>query len=418
MQKTVYFIVGAIVIIGIIVGGWLKFGEDLFGPAAPTANVHISNLAKNAFGILDPSQRVERSSAGDQKTLTADSALLPGSSSSSGSGSTLIAPVPSDVINYEYIYKGDPLVFPNLTVLKRQKGFANQELTNLIRSNLGFIDLTTFKNVRVDYLTVSEEIGDGYALSIDFHDGSLSITQNVVNGYDGIKPLPARGIEPGAQIQAPPDSELLDIAARFLQEHRINFSLYGAPEVRNDYIVQAQLFAQEGQADVSSLYPYGAQSMVVYPLVISNQKVFDEGGNTFGLTVNIDVSTKKVVAVYNIMSLGFESSPYELETDPEKILAVVKRGGIYGSGPIDGATKTVQIEVGTPTIGYMLSRYQLDGGANDILVPAFIFPISKVPQGQELYTKAIVVPIVKDLLSPFQGGGGVEVKTLPADSVR
>ena len=62
--------------------------------------------------------------------------------------------------------------------------------------------------------------------------------------------------------------------------------------------------------------------------------------------------------------------------------------------------KTVRINVGAPKPGYMLSRYQFTDQPEDLLVPALIFPITKVPEGQQYYATSMIVPLVKNLLTP------------------
>jgi hypothetical protein len=101
------------------------------------------------------------------------------------------------------------------------------------------------------------------------------------------------------------------------------------------------------------------------------------------------------------MTTNFQTSDYQAETDINRIKEIALKGGLYNYPTVVDANTQVQVNavtLGTPTQGYM--RYwQYSGNTNqEMLVPAYIFPILETTGETPYYKQSIVVPLVKEIL--------------------
>lgn len=417
MRIWKYAAPAAVIAIAVLV--W-QFDVIKFTPSGPSgAGVTISRVGAEAFGNLSGG---ERQSFASGQSLTKTTALVIGEDAVA-SRTTVIDPS-SEVKRYEFVYT-NVLTLPNLPVLRRQSNLARSSLTSAL-ANAGGLNLESFTNLQVDAVTLTENREDGYSLTYNFQEGTVYLNRQFGAGIEtSVRETSLLAPDSIGQIRAtdvPSDAELISIANSFLADHGISRKGLGRPVVRKDYLFNQttttgeKLMAVEDQP-VDLYYP--SDLTVVYPWDVNGQTVVDESGYAYGLNVIVNVVTNQVTSVSNITPLTFQSSDYALETDSEKTMAVVSRGGLYNyqPEPAEGVS-TVQITLGAPESGYVLIRYQLGDGTHDYLVPALIFPIAKVPAGETLYQTAVVVPLVKELLDQAGGlGGELEVKPLPAETL-
>ena len=103
----------------------------------------------------------------------------------------------------------------------------------------------------------------------------------------------------------------------------------------------------------------------------------------------------------DITSQNYISSNYEIENSSEKIIAIAEKGGLRQTFKYPEATKTIDIELGTPTLGlikyYQYNRDKME--SSELLVPAYIFPITDIPEETYFYQENIVVPLVKEIIA-------------------
>ena len=88
---------------------------------------------------------------------------------------------------------------------------------------------------------------------------------------------------------------------------------------------------------------------------------------------------------------------YKTETDINKILDIARRGGrnVY---TYQNNQKVIEVKIGTPTLSYV-KIWQYNNNQNDeLLVPAFIFPILEKPAVNYFYKDNIIVPLISDML--------------------
>ena len=358
---------------------------------ASAAGVSVrSATSEHAFGTLaapSSSTAMERETGGGMG-LAADAKMAaPG---------TLIYP---EIVNYRYTFKDElPAIDAKLAVYKRVKGggLPADAIRNL---GLGVLDLNRFSNAQLQSFNLMEDREYGYAIYVDGNESMASITQNWLKW-----PNPTAACRDEACYQSlrvkpedvPADAELLSIAERFLSDYGISKDGYESPVVRGEWRGQYALAADKAQF-------YVPESVaVVYPLSVEGKPVNDEAGYRFGLQVSVNVRTKRVDGVYNLMTQQYQSSLYESETDAAKLRSIVERGGLYGwFNP--NAKKTVEIELGAPEL--VLTRIWLprpNSLADELLAPALRFPILNPPADQPWFRDNVTVPLAKELIEQSQ----------------
>jgi hypothetical protein len=100
------------------------------------------------------------------------------------------------------------------------------------------------------------------------------------------------------------------------------------------------------------------------------------------------------------VKVNYESSNYKIVTDADKILTIAQRGGMYGDYQGEGADKTVEIELGTPSIALMryYSYNNETQNSDELFMPCYVFPINNISDKEiYFYKKNIVVPLAEDI---------------------
>jgi len=334
----------------------------------------INNLGENAFGELSFSQQVQDPNATGK-----------GGESFAGQNIGAIAP---EMVNYNFIYAGDDFELENgqITVYKILKGDSlNKALSSITRNiNLNVLNLDKFQNLKIGNVEISEDRDFGYNIFIWPRQNSLSINANW-------EKWPREQFDTPAEMLA--DEELLSIADKFLSEYGINMDMYEKGEVVN---TEAMGIKREGVVfeNIS----------IVYPFKIDNQIVYDQGGQKYGMNVNVDLRYKKVTSVYGIITNTFESSQYTKETNKDKIITFAENGGLFKNYTYPEATKTLDLELGTPEISLIRMWVPSEDKMNtpEILVPSLVFPvITEISEQTYFYRSNVVVPLVGELLDQF-----------------
>jgi hypothetical protein len=312
---------------------------------------------------------------------------------SAGSADSMIVP---DIYRpFSYSYEGEEFKLSDSkgSVLKRQASTesASSLITLLSRSSLNDLDIKKFQNLKIRSIDLFEDRDSGYSVNFNFSDGMISINQNWERWG-----MMEKSSEPIAPKDIPEKEAIISVARDFLANYGITLSEYGAPEIsENGYRI---LTATSAPADSKlSIYPYYPTTMnVVWPLMVDGKKVYDEGGALYGVTVTVDIRTKKAVGAYNIAVNHYTSSAYELEMDAKRIITIAEKGGVYGGMEQD--TDRI-VKLGTPERVWMRHFQYADGKSSELLVPALAFSITDAPKDVQLYQQVLLVPLVKDLLN-------------------
>lgn len=297
-----------------------------------------------------------------------------------------IMPVPPmQRVNYNYVYTGDDFTIDNDMMAVFQKTQDEKTASSvgkyITSIDIGVLDLSLLKNARVEQLRILEDRPDGYSISVNFTEGSVSFNQNwkkwTVDSFKKLK-----------KSDLPEDSTIIAVTDKFIMDYKIDLSNYGKAEVTNDWI---QDYDIDGMSEFAPSY-----ITVVYPLLIDGNQVYEKSGYPTGIQISVNIKKMKVTGLWNLNSQSYKSSLYEVETDVEKILEVAREGErrYY----FDNSTKTLEFELGTPTqVLAKIYNYE-NGESKQLLVPALVFPVTKIPDEKGYYQKNIIVLLVKELL--------------------
>ncbi len=381
----------------------LQMGSPLFQYSI------LREAAKNAFGDLQSINLVpggEGRGGGGGAEVSTPSVL------DSGISGKMIAPAPQE---FQYVYDGPlPDLSPTVDVLRREKSIGKPAASAFLgKFNAGMANLGSFPGATVDSVMFSQDVDFGYTISLMFSEGQIGISQNY-----------ARWPHPEAQCRdeacyrnyrmtigdIPSDDELIRIAGDFIQAHSIDVSRYGAPEVDRSW---KQNYDETPDKSVA----YVPEAIrVLYPLLIEGKAVYDMGGMKSGISVNVHAKQKRVNDVWGIQNQTYVSSAYDGVTHPEEIKAYLNNiGRESGFLPTvtparDGAQApaVTTVTLGAPTVGYTLYYLQDGVQSKELLVPALIFPVLQVPEGDVpvgIYQRnTVIVPLAKELLEKGTGG--------------
>ena len=295
---------------------------------------------------------------------------------------------------YEYKYIGDEfeLIEEEVKVFQRNNGLGSDIYGSNIFSGVDIdaIDLSSFEGLKVDNIQLSDDKDNGYMVNVDFNRGNISINRNYRNWVMTDVSQNMITID-----NIPSDEKIINISDSFLKKYKVDLSNYGEPLI-NKYWENREVFPLE-----SSKQTFAQNIQVIYPLMIDGVVVKEQNGEEYGLNVTVSISENKAIGIYNITSQKYDASMYDAVTDKEKVLSIVKQGGIYGGGYYGSLdkVKTIIGLVGTPELTLM-RQYRYDNSVEyELYVPALIFPVTGWESDKTGYTKNIVVPLVKDLIT-------------------
>lgn len=424
MKKIIFSAAGAALAVMLLVSAF----SYIYEPGAPinrplALNFKVSSLGDKAFGALttvpesgaagesldqgvaEPANQSASigSAGGIVKGSPASRAIgMGGGGGVAESGQAMIMP-PYEYKNYSFVYKGGQINVPDkLDVLKRIKGVkVSVNMPTLLNGlNFGLADIGSFAGLNVQNINLIQSQDKGYIVSVFPDEGSISIYQNWETWPAG-KCFGDGNCFERQRVSLsgiPSNEELVKIADAFLTEHNIDKSLYGEPEVskNNNWKIMYETYP-----DKANFY-FPENIEVIYPLKLNDKFVYDEyNGVKQGLSVSINVKEKKVASIYNLTSQNYQSSAYEMETDAQKLITYAEQGGVnnylYGN-----TTKSEELELGDPEIGY-IRYYNYKQGENvELLIPALYFPINNPPQDSNFFRQAIVIPLAKEILAERQ----------------
>lgn len=392
---------------------------------ALNSQFNLVEVSDRAFGVLQPQNSglpagVEGLGAGGMgegslavRSETVPEAVATGDKVATSvepgfGGGGMIMPAP---VYISYVYKGEPLELnqDKVGVLKRVKNSASaSQLGSLLTGvDFGLMDLGKFTNIQLQNLNFVEDREFGYSIYANLYDSSISVSENYPKWPNPMSQCQDDACYRSFQLSINDmlsDQEIIALANKFISDYGINTSSYGEPIVNNDWRVWYE--RAENKQDV---YIPEVVS-VVYPQILQGKEVYDESGNKTGLYVNVNIRFKKATGVWNLFAQNYQSSLYDAETDVDTILKYAERGGLY-SWQWEDAPNRVEVGLGTPIISY-IRMWNFKPGASEgdeLYIPALVFPILDKPAEVDVYKKAVVVPLAKDLLSANDWGGPIKI---------
>ena len=359
----------------------------------------LSKIESNGFGSL-----LSQGNAGAAQE--AADAIAPTTVAGRGRGgglaydSKMIAPMP---IEYKYKYSGDKFELNDLTVpvLRRKTGeAASLSIINQIKSmNLGIADLSSFASAKMQNLSFYEDRDFGYYVDVNFRDSSISIYENWEKWDSPLSRCADQRCYNENQLtidDIPSDEELILIANGFLSQYGIVMDSYKDPEVVDDWRISYDAAADKQYAWVPD------QIQIRYSLIVEGETVYDQAGNPFGLTVNVNIRHKRASGAWGLRANQFESSDYEAIADAEKIIAYAESGGMAGLIYYEQNEQTqaaAEVELGTPERVLVQIYNYANNKNNELLVPALRFPIiAKSDDLAFFWRSSVIVPLAKELI--------------------
>lgn len=372
-------------------------------------NDDFVRVEPNAFGSLATISLTDLNENNNQNEL--DIKMAP---AGAGGSSTMMLGAPDNarmimpwIDHYEYIYQGDSLILDKSEGdVYRRLAITNndgQRLANLISGlNLNGLDLSNFRNLKVQSISLLEDTDKGLAVNLDFESGSVSIYENWSKWR-----FPEREAcgDDNACWQSfrlniediPTDSVLINKANNFIKNYNIDLSNYGEPVVDNNW-----RFDYERSNDKVNFYIPETVS-VVYPLLADDITVRDQSGNYSGVRVNINMFHQAVSGLNNFSINHYELSSYALETDFQRIVKIAEHGGwrLWFNVDIEN-TKEQKIVLDTPEFTYINLWKYSNNKNEELLVPALIFPVVLDNVSEYYGRQSIVVPLVKEMLDELE----------------
>ncbi len=332
-----------------------------------------------------------------------------------GSDTRMIAPYP--MITYTYVYEGElPALSSSVAVYKRITAGKSVPFSALANSlNLGSIDLASFAGMNMDSVSFSQNKPYGYQMNVNLRDTSVSLDAQWDQWPQSKCQTDACFHGERVKLSdVPSEDQLIAAANAFIKDHAIDMTHYGTPTVDMQWKRDYDAVPNKNDVWIPD------QMRVLYPLVIDSHEVSDQSGMPFGISVGVQVKSRKVMNVFGLMSRDYAKSEYAGVTDKKQIMDYLSTLDQYSWAPDEGAkTKTATVTLGTPVMGYSVYYKYDDNVMQELLIPSLTFPISEIKGqdtegGQYFLRQSVVIPIASDMLKQQQDGG----RPMPMDAVR
>lgn len=365
-------------------------------------DVTIINKGENFFGKLNLNNNVSEPNSLSSREIAVSQGVAGAGDISSTISDSKIAPIDSQILKYNYKYEGEAFsLFPSeVQVYKKVNPDLSKELVGVLKDkDISLFSIKSSNNIGINNMTIFEDKDYGYYFYLGLIDGSFSIYKNwdrwpISNSTVACDSKDLCYSDNGLTVEdIPSDEEILEISDNFLADYGISLKNYGSGEVQKSWFNNYLL---------SSARTSIPETMtIIYPLIIDGLTVYEQSGNKYGLTVEIDIREKKISGIYNLMYQYFESSSYITENNIESIIAKAEQGGLYPDYYYGDQSNvdSLDINIKEATLG-LIRTWQYDNNtrtSSELYVPAYIFPIAT--ETSSIYRENIVVPALEDFFS-------------------
>lgn len=418
-QKVLYAFGGAVtaaVILPLVFVAWNKglppsessSTTDLFG-------YQIQDSGQEAFGELagmpggqtppatDTAMTTRNQSGGGGANPVSPMAVGMGG----GGDAKMIAPYP--YFQYDYVYEGTITgLEDSVAVYKRNPSSKNLSLASIQSAvNLGTLNLGSFAGMTADALSFAQNRPYGYQIYVNLRDASVNIDAQWDQWPMSQCSTDACFQQQRVKIsEVPADDVLIGIAKDFAEEHDIDLSHYGEPEVNNQWRRD-----YENSTD-KSMYYIPDSMQVVFPLMIDGKPTYDQSGAKTGIAISVHIKEKKVMSVWGISDRTYQKSNYAGVTDEAAIKAYIAKMGAGGGFPMpmlratpdaapSEAMKKATVVLGDPTVSLVMNYRYENGKNSEVLVPSLVFPVKEIRGGDGgyFYMNNVIIPLAKDLFT-------------------
>ncbi len=393
-----------VLITGPVVYYGLPSGNNGGTPSGtPLFSYSVSDTGANAFGDFSAVSALGARGQGGGGGGNPAPAMM-ATEGSAATDSKMVAPDSMIYRPQVFKFKIDGEI-PALTetqvqVLRRNKVITSADAQALLKTfNLGSIDLGSFGSLKTDSVSLYQDGKNGYMMYISFREGSVSINQNWETWDHPESKCTTEACFQQYRIKEsdiPADDVLIGIADDFVKAHGIDLTQFGPGEVDNSWRTSLAAMSATDRA----MYWFPESARVIYPQLIDGKPVYEQGGTKAGISIGVHVRQKKVSDAYGILSQNYTRSTYEAVTTSGAIIDFLDRSGnMYGGGmPPNTIPQTVDVTLGAPTLGFTKVYSYEDGKADELVVPALIFPVKSVPEGSYYYQQSVTVPLAKELM--------------------
>lgn len=375
----------------------------------------ITNTGPRAFGDLAlgaPGNEVSELAAQKESSIAGKGGG--GGLEAPESSARIGIPYQPEIVEFNYLYEGEDFNLNEsfLPVYKRIKEQSSSGMKDLFSElDLETIDLSKFKNIKINNLSLTEDREYGYYVNVNFENKSISISKNWNKWPSAGQTCQTEDCLLNNRLtidDIPDDESIINVARGFLAYLGISPDKYGEPTVNDHWREIYENAENREKAWIPD------EISVIFPFVVKGQTVYDYGGNKSGLSVNVDIREMKASGAYNIFPQVLESSDYPAETDVSRIMASLEKGGYQNySGIRRGreADKVIEVELGAPSIE-LIMHYQYDPEkrtSDELYIPALVFPVKSLSEKTPYFNRqAIVVPLIKDILDADLDRGAIE----------
>ncbi|MFH1375795.1 MAG: hypothetical protein ABIH35_03960 [Patescibacteria group bacterium] len=391
MQKLIYSLAGAALAV-IVFFSYQQYGSEIFLMKGLDFETGIEKVESQAFGSL-------------AQDVPAEAAFGRGGGGGGGGGAPemmdMSMPAPEYTVD-KFIYKGDiSLPVGGINVLRRVKDAVSTG--NLVRSltklDFDLADLGVFQEAKLQNFNIVEDKDFGYMASVDLRESNISLSQNYQRWPDPYRDCSYES-EPDCydslrlgESDMLTDSEVLRVAAEFVNQFGINLANYGEPKIA--YSWKEELARMEAEED----FYFPESVSVTYPLLIEGMPVYNQGGGEEGLNVTVDQRNKKVSGIWGLNTQLYQSSEYEAVSDEALFRRFLEKGGLWGwIPPEDAEVKINEIILGEPEEVLMKHWKYEDGENEELIIPALRFPVLETAEDRYFYQEAVVIPLAAEIL--------------------
>lgn len=383
---------------------WVEQNQDAFVRLKENAfgSLSLDSVTRDAGESFDDRVSVLSSPSGEREVLGLGSASVQSADLvvSDGSSESLIM-IPSPSLNFKYVYKGDDLLLSDKQgdVFRRiyaSGGDAQNLLSLLTGMNLNGLSLSSFNNLQLSHLAVSEDKDQGLSVTFDFNRGMVSIYENWQRWR--IKERENCALDQACWDRwslnindVPSDDALIALANNFIVKHKIDIGPYGPPIVDNSW---------RQSYDRGNVY-IPEYISVIYPYMVDDKVVKSQQGYDVGMRVNINILHKKVSGLNNLGLNRYAVSSYDLASDFQRLVEVAENGG-WEFNYLYNSENAQEIGLGTPEKAYVQIWLYEDSSSSELFIPALLFPILTNDLDNYYHRNFVVVPLPLDMLTELE----------------
>jgi hypothetical protein len=372
------------------------------GTGSPAANETVlesgvTSVAAGAFGKLAPEAGgLGGGGLGSNEAISARPQSGGGGGGGVATDAMMVAPDQYRVSRFTY---AGTLNLPteDQMVYRRVKPGNQPSGQNMITGfAAGLINWSALGGLRLQSVSL---VGGEYNVYVDYTEGTVSV--NRVFDPSDRPDFQCRDQECYDRYRLSesdmiPDEEAFQIARAFAEELDIDLSIYGEPEITENWQI---MYART--ADKAS-YWFPEQVSVVFPLILDGQTVYEEYGQPHGLTIAVDIRLRKAASLYNHYLQRYEQSAYAPVADEQRVRDAISHGSMYFWD--DPSAQYVDVTLGEPTTALMhyYQWNQAGGQSQELFVPALVFPVTGEMANEYENRRNVVVPLIQELYDQVQ----------------